>query len=319
MSLNNVNLFNFLLTQNANYNVMEDQTDYSGLPIPLVREDIAVVVVTQIAEEVTYNLFTRDEWPLSYLNIFDTDYHIWAFALQRFNPLETVDIDVLRWYDYTVWKSLQNGNNTTPMEGSHWTEVTSDTIEDFQSVDSEVFLETDMYYRPVQNTTLGQFSLRKIGDHRYSIIYNGLDYEITEHALYDYKNVLIGAWKSAEPYTEIQIVTPKDGVYYVQIELSDGTTQYIEIYDFTDAEECFLHLVKNVLCECIDCNDCPDASYKRLLTFVNLYVLIRDIVYADRMVNVGLLSNDVLRTDWLTSLGMLISKLAIMTEQCICE
>jgi len=318
MSLNNVNLFNFLLTQNGNYNVMEDQTDYSGLPVPLVREDIAVVAVTQIDEEVTYNLFTRDEWPLSYLNVSNSDYHIWTFALQRFNPAETVDIDVLRWYDYAVWKSLQNTNNTTPLEGSYWTQVTSDSIEDFQSVDSEVELESDFYYRPVDSTSLGQFALTKTGDHIYSIIYNGIVYEMESWKLYDYKNVLIGEWEPNDSTRQIQVVTPEDGVYYVQIELTDGTTQYVEIYDFTDAEACFFNLVKNVLCECVDCNDCPDASYKRMLTFLNLYVLIRDIVYADRAVNYGLLSNDTLRTDWLTSLGMLIDKLAIMTSECIC-
>ena len=62
-----------------------------------------------------------------------------------------------------------------------------------------------------------------------------------------------------------------------------------------------------------------DKNYERALNYVNTYYLLRDIIYADQSVLIGMISTDVLRAEYLSSIGLLVEKLRILSNECACN
>ena len=160
------------------------------------------------------------------------------------------------------------------------------------------------------------FNLTRHGDHNWKIVYNnGTMLSIT---LRDYSLSEIRKYPNINSDT-FYIETTEDGLYIAEVLADDNTTHYVEIYDFTDTEECYLKLMRNVLCECLDCDDCPGENYTRALTFANLYLLVRDIAYADRWSSGGFTNTETLRTERVADYGVIVEKLKMMVSKCTCN
>jgi len=316
-------LFNFLLTQRGNYNELADRTDYNILG-PNYRDGIAVLVVTEINNSGDYTLYDREEWPLLIPNIFGAEYHYFIYAVVKWLASGSYNQGDIVWYDdgngnLNAWVSKQNGNTQIPAEGSYWTALDNDLSQLDSYTPPDPRLKADFYYRPVTSSTLDMFTLNKTAPHSFSLYFNSSSELIDEISLFDFLGNLITTIDIEPDAGDCTFTTSEDNVYFLVVTTDQGNQYIVNVYDLSDIEACYSDLVDNVLCECVDCNNCPGDKYYRALNFVNLYTTIRDLIYSDSFVNYGLIETGHVRSDWLNKLGVIVTKLKLLANDCTCN
>ena len=309
MSLNKVKAFQQLGRQDGSYLYINDRSDWPILGFS--DGDLVNCSVLYLNGDESNRVLNADGDGVRFSIVAGDEYVIYTYGVVPWVSGAYV-VDDLRWHDDSIWKALID-TSSVPGTGAEWREVTFMNAEELNAISTE--LTTNIYSKPVYENPLGSYSVKKTSDHVFKVTWNR-DEDIVSSRLLDYTNTFI---KDILPEDNTVTVTlEKDGVYIVEVMTVEGVLHYTEIYDFTDSEKCFLDLVVNVLCECVDCNDCPGPQYNRALNYVNTYQLIREIVNADRAVDNGLLSSEILRSDFVSSLGLLITKLGLMVNECVC-
>ena len=303
----------YLVWQDGNYVRMEDRTDWSAYGI--VKDDIVQCLVWGAVDGSFVNVnFVDDDNKEFIANILEEIY-INMFIIYKWKP-GGIAAGEFRAYNDSLWLALTN-TTTVPGTSTDWTEITSVNV---SMLDSFITTYPDQVveylFKPVYTTINGDLNIEKVADNEFRITWHGSS-PIVSATLRNYRNEYIDTLQT-EP-DGISVSLEEDGVYIVSMTLQDGSVSYVEIYNFTSAEKCFLDLVINVFCSCADCNDCGGENYDRMINFLNTYTIIRDMVYVDRAVNLGLTATDIIREDYLLALGVLVDKLRIMTSECTCN
>lgn len=308
--------FNFTLSQSGNYNYMiphytfsnPEQYGYMVFIQPYDGSaliDTGQIITGEHEDELRYN--TTD----------DTIYFMYATAIIKYDVSPAPNIGEVRYYDGNVYKALDAGATTEPPSdcSASWLLITSDNIDEIYGAGG-IFREREMFMMHVPSLIVRTFNLTQTGDHTFSVSVNEV-YTVDHAELLKYTGELVETYDNIE--NTFEFTTPNDGVYYLKIYMTEASVQYVNVYDFTDINKCYYKLITDVLCECGDCGECPGKNYQRALDFSNAYLLLRDIIYTESSVNFGLTDSSVLDTQWLNMVGLLMAKLNIMTENCICN
>lgn len=321
MALIQIKDYTHLISQEGNYIYFhdEDQANVSTInwtPLfPFTRANtVDCIVWMDRSVPGTYDVNFRDE-PKKLLGTVGADYDIWVYGIRKHVTGAAYVIGNIVWLGESVWHCQANTSTTPSISDPTWIEIIETNTDYFLGYNADM---SNMYaYRPVASLIEGNISVTKTGDHQFTITWLSTG-TISAFSLRDYNGVVV-EYDSGLAVTELDFVLTQDGVYYVEMGLSDGSTHYAEIYDFTDTEKCYLDLMKSILCDCIDCHDCPGKNYERALNYANTYSLLRDIVYADQSQLIGLISTDVLRQKYIKSIGLLVDKLRILSNECTCN
>lgn len=305
---------NFLFHQIGNYIYAEDK---SAWPIKgLEKDDVGICMVwiassDELKQTPVYNLITRPN-QLYFLGNVNVEYHIRMYAAEKFISGTSAIINNIYWFDSLLW--ICNDNNPEDPEASSadWDLI---SVKDLSPL-NYIPIKMDGYFEPVNSPPEGNFNTTKLADHSFEITWLG-DGNVTEVALYDYRDRHITTTTDILNNT-IEYLMKEDGAY-TSVWTVDGIKNYVEIYDFTDAEKCFFELMKTTLCDCIGCEDCPGPEYIRALEFTNMYQTIFNKIYADRAVNLGMVSTETKRTGFVEAAGIAIKKLSIMVQDCTCS
>lgn len=320
MALTQIKDYTHLITQQSTYVYLHDQDqdnvstiNWIGLA-PAGRANIVDCMVwMDRANPGIYKINFRDEVK-KFMSSIGVDYDIWMFGISRHLVANPYVIGDIVWDDEAVWKCLANTSTTPSLTNAAWVQITETNTDLLLGYDVDL---SNMYvYRPVASATVGNVKVTKTDDHKFTIEWLGQGY-IVHYALRDHNGILIE--EGDVNGVEIDFIISKDGVYYVELQMDDRSFQYVEIYDFTDTEKCYLVLMKSVLCDCADCNDCPDKNYERALNYANTYLTLRDIVYSDQSQLIGLTSTDTLRAEYIAAIGLLVEKLRILSSECACN
>ena len=221
------------------------------------------------------------------------------------------------WYADDAWVTTPGTSSITPPSLSHadWTQIGESNYSAFTAgIPSN--LQNNYIYAAMSTVEDGNFSVKKTADHAFTVEWIAAGTAVS-YKLLDFEGTEISEGTVID--NKVDLVMEKDGVYVVQFLMSDSSIQYADIYDFTDSEKCYLNLMKNTLCDCIDCEDCPGPEYARALNYVNTYILLRDIVYVEQSINVGLTSTSTYKSEYVKIIGMLINKLSLLTKKCGCD
>lgn len=241
-----------------------------------------------------------------------TDYDIFVYLVPKFTISALAG--EIRWHGDKVWKCLLDTSEEPLNNSSYWQEIDELNIDELNALGEP--LTAHYHYNGSFTTIEGELAVTKTADHSFTVKWLGEE-TVVSAILRNYKMEKI---VELYPIDNIITVTPEDdGVYIVEFTLNTESVHYAEVYDFTDSEKCFLNLMVSVFCECTSCDDCPGSAYDRALNFINTYIMLRNIINADRSVDVGLVSSQVLRTDYTSMLGLLLDKLSIMVSECTCD
>lgn len=316
------NNFNFLFKQTGNYIEAEDRIEWVNMGLLKSDYGLAMSWVKYQRDEdgnsgqdydITYR-FIVEPTPFHFLGIIHQEYHIRMYAAQKwkydkaYTPLYIIYHNKKYWYT-----ELGAPIGEEPGISTNWKRI-SDSQADRELLDT-IHLKMDGYFTPVYSPDIGNFRIIKTGDHQFSVEWIGDD-AASYYEIRNYKDELIK--EGTVPADGIvSFVTPQDGIYTVAFYVME-TMHYAEVYDFTDSEKCFLELMQNVLCECVDCDDCPGEHYERALNFTNIYLLIRDIIYSKSAMAMGLVDDTILRTKYISIMGIALQKLNIMQDSCLC-
>ena len=295
--------------QRSNYVHTEDKSNWTD-----IGKDKTKYAIVLVAENKKGALTLEPtDIPHQFSAVAGTELLLHFYAVHNRIPTAGMVENDCLWQDDKVYRCLTRGQTRYPSDDpTNWQMLTNSTAALIDTAPN-VSLKYHTYFRAV--SVSGDFQLINNGDHSWTInsdIGNMTKiilktYDLVETAVYNFND---------DTFT---LLTPSDGLWIAEITMADGTTNYVEIYDFTEIERCYLDLMRNTLCECIDCKDCPDEGYTRALTFANMYLLIRDIAYADRWAAGGFTSTEILRTDYVNTYGMLIEKLKLMSDNCTCN
>jgi hypothetical protein len=215
-----------------------------------------------------------------------------------------------------LWRALAD-TTTEPGTSASWVEITeSNTLLLNNFISSFPDRVVEYLYKPSHVVINGELNIEKASDNEFSVYWHG-DSPIVSAELRNYRDEYIRDLTPSP--SQIDITLEEDGVYIVAMTMEDGNDNYAELYNFTSAEKCYLDLVINVFCACSTCNDCGGENYDRMINFLNTYTIIRDMVYVDRAVNLGLTASDIVRDDYLLAIGVLVDKLKLMTSECTCD
>ena len=312
--------FNFLFGQSGSSILVDDRSDWESGELTGWEEATTAVIMVDTADELSFDLDTLNPTDKRFtipVNVGE-EHHIRMYALRIWEVGTNVIANEVYWYNSLAWVSQNAGILDVPaLSNPQWEVLDESNLTTLDHVDAGV-VATDGYASTVLSSPLGDFAVTKVEDHKFRITnYTGSD--IDEVTIADYRTEILSPQPSMELSTEtVDITFSEDGVYVAIIDI--GTEKhYIEIYDFTDTEDCYISLVQKVMCECVDCEDCTSPVYNRALTFLNIYQMVKDIVYTDRYVYSGMASTESLRTDTLTELGTLVDKLKLMAENCTCS
>lgn len=312
MALAKQNKETMLVYQDGAYINTLDRTDPKLSP-PVV---LVVVPVAEEGSDSKYVLYSKEK-DNSFLSVIETEYHLWFYWLKT-NPAGSI-LNNLLWENEKVWRCVSPTSALPSVSPGMWEEVNDSRISDFDNPAADLLKKTDQYFKAMYSVSTGDFSLLNLGKHEFKIKYNYG--KINKVILYYYDYTIHSSYSvDSDTFT---ITMPHDGAWVLQVETtntnSEKKTNYIEIYDFTDIEACYLKLLKDVICDCMDCDDCPGENYTRAVTLALLYTTIRDILYSDRMVAGGFASTETLRATYIQTYGLLIKKLSLMTSRCTCE
>ena len=300
-----------LVYQSGNYMHTEDKTDWSNLP--LTGSYATVMVGEDLSKPGEFTLDPTDI-PHRFPAVVGAKGVVYFYLVTKAVTGKSSPALSCIWEDDKVYYTdlgVAGPPSETPVG---WHLMTNADISYLDNDASRPLGFTNyIYFRAT--SVAGDFQLTNHGEHSWTIdSTNGnmtkiilKTYDLVETAVYNFND---------DTFT---LLTPSDGLWIAEITMADGTTNYVEIYDFTKIEQCYLNLMRTTLCECIDCEDCPDEGYTRALTFANMYLLIRDIAYADRWAAGGFTSTEILRTDYVNTYGMLIEKLKLMANKCTCD
>lgn len=241
---------------------------------------------------------------------------IWVFGVRLWIAGVYSKNDIV-WHKGQSYLCVATTTSDEPGASSDWNKPTPDEVQSagnlIQTTQGDA--ASDYFFTPVLSESTGDFVLLNRGNHNWNISYT--EGVITNITLNDYNMGRLESWSVND--NTFNFTTPEDGAYILTIVTDNDATHYIEVYDFTDIENCYLELVRTVLCDCIDCNDCPGPQYQRALTFSNMYMLIRDILYSDRWAAGGFVSTEILRSDYVTMYGIIIEKLKEVSSKCNCN
>ena len=320
MALIQIKDYTHLISQESIYVYLRDEDqsnvstiNWTGLA-PAGRTNIVDCMVwMDRAVPGIYNIHFRDEVK-KYMSTIGVDYDIWMYGISRYIVGNSYVIGNIVWLNEEVWSCLVNTSTTPSLTNVNWVQIIETNTDLLLGYDVDL---SNMYvFRPVNSPALGNISVTKTDDHKFTVKWLGQG-TISHYALRDYNGKLIE--EDDMSGVEIDFIITQDGVYYVEMQMDDRSFQYAEIYDFTDTEKCYLVLMKSVLCDCVDCKDCPDKNYMRALNYANTYLTLRDIVYADQSQLIGLVSTDTLRTEYLAAIGLLVEKLRVLSDECACS
>ena len=256
----------------------------------------------------------------TFLGTIATDFQMNMYGVQQWSatPGSAYVLDDIVWSDHNCWKAIvttPNAANVPTLTNADWDIIDSGNIlTAFNTHPDE--MSNSYAYRPVYSPAQGNIQVLKIANHSFEIRWLGTGSSVS-YVAKNYKGGIVEEGNITSNLIEFRPTV--DGVYYLEILIDTGVLHYAEVYDFTDTEKCYLDLMKNVLCKCVDCNDCPGPEYDRALNYANTYLLLRDVVYADQSVSVGLTSTEILRTQYINIIGMLIDKLVLMSSNCSCS
>ena len=323
--------YSHLMTQDGNYIVFtraghDMNNPITKWPVNGNNKDklIDCLVITELSspgvqkinfrsdyDDADRNLMTR-----KYLCVVGSDYQFDMYGVEKWIDKGWKSGDIV-WHEHRVWEAnskTTTGDAPPSPNNSNWFEIVANNSDRLDVLD--VSQHNTYFYRPVYTPTNGNITIVKKADHHFEIRWNGSGQMIYYVAKdYNLKPVAEGevTGNVAEFFPE------EDGAYSIEITLDYGMKHYAEIYDFTDVEKCYLDLMKNTLCQCLDCNDCPGDDYDKALNYANTYIMLRDVIYSDQSVLAGLTSTDTLRKDFIQIMGTLIKKLKIMASKCSCD
>jgi len=317
MSLTKYKLFENLHYQDSNYIYVSDRSVWpiGGQPqesfvlcgVWYLTEDPSSIKTSFFDEQIRFNVDMTKE------------YELFLYLVKKWVAGAYAVGDIV-WHNDYLWKCVRSTllePPTPPKAVEEWEMITEENIEELNTL-GEIY--SDHYFiKPtttVGETQAGNLTVTKIDDHKFQVNWN-VGGVVISAKLLDYKSDFVKDLVVSNNIIPVEL--EKDGAYSVSLRLDDNTTHYAEIYDMTDAEKCYLDLIKNILCDCLTCEDCPGENYERALNFANMYQLLMNMLIADQVVRVGLMTTDVLREEYLSSIGLLIAKLAILTGSCLCQ
>ncbi len=310
------NDFNFLFSQVGYYISATDRSDWTALPEN--RNEVGLAMVWATYDNDTDGLYsiTAYEDQLKFLASVNQEYHIRMYAAELWISGSATVSTQIYWYNNLLWIcNLTNpAGLPAPEPSNEWTQVTSQNLVALD-VAGAIKEKMDGYFSLVYSPATSNFRIVKTDDHTFTVEWIG-EGTATDYIVYDYNLVELDSGTVSGD--KIEILFGKDGLYVVSFKVDD-ILYYIEIPDFTDSEKCFLELMRTTLCECTSCDDCPGPLYQRALNFSNLYLLIRDFVYANTAVALGLIDATILRTEYVQALGIVMAKLFIMSDKCTCS
>jgi len=317
MALTKVKKYQHLITQEGAYVQLfdEDLLGTSTIDWPILTYNRSQVVDCMVVEEGasgTYNVYFRNE-DQKFLSSVNNDYHIWMYGVPIFTIGPTYNTGDIVWYDEAVWKCLSNTATIPSVSNPLWLQITDANTDELNTHPDD--LKNDYFFRAVYVTSDGDYTLVKTDDHQFSLVWNGSG-NILSYTVRDYQGALVETGSATS--NTLTFTFTEDGAYYVELTIDDRSIHYVEIYDFTDAEQCYLDLIKNVLCECVECDDCPGPLYNKQLHFVTTYQLLRDAIYVDQAARIGLVSTETLRDEYINTMGLMIKKLGLLIEDCTC-
>jgi len=317
MALTKIKRYQHLITQDGVYVHLfdEDRVGTSTITWPIlgyIRTEVVDCMVVETNATGTYEIFFRDEGK-AFLSTVSDDYHIWMYGIPRHVVAAAYILDDIVWSDESVWKCA-GGTSTTPsVSNPLWLQITDANTDELNSHDDE--LKNDYFYRATYAPADGNITVIKTGDHTFTVIWNGTD-NVDSWILRDYEGGVVDYGSAAS--NSLEFLLTEDGAYTVDLILDTTDVHYAEIWDFTDAEKCYLDLIKNVLCDCVECDDCPGPLKNKALHFVTTYQLLRDAIYVDQAARVGLVSTETLREEYIATMGLMIKKLGLLINDCTC-
>lgn len=303
-----------IISQQGNYVRLDDRTVWPMSTLEIRDDFVDCMVYTTDASN--YKVSFRDDEDKKFLGDIGIDYSIYMFLVQRW-VVGPYNVDDIVWHDQRVFKCTTVNPGEPGVDLNKWKEIVegSDTLADMATIqDSHSRI---LLYKPSYSPSTGNIKVDKLNDHEFHVIWLG-DGNVSSYIVKDYNQNTIQGEEPANTNT-IDLVFDKDGVYIIELLMDDGSTNYAEVYDLTDAEKCHLEMMKNILCECIDCDDCPGENYNRALNFVNMYNVLRDMIFVEQAIAVGLVSTQVLDVERISMIGLLVAKLALLTDNCTCS
>jgi len=309
MSLTKYKSFQQLLRQEGNYLYIDDKSTWPIDGYQLL-DIVTCTVWSPIEDSADISINFYDESTRILLNNL-IQYNIFNYGVPKW-PGSAVTGDIV-WLADKVWKCLST-TGYAPDYNQYWEEVNEDNIDELNAIGES--RSSNYYYYSQAVDPSDDIFIEKTADHKFIIQWLGSG-NITKAMLLDYN----GEWIRDLEFLEntIDLLLLEDGAYSVQLIFDTEAINYGEVFDFTDSEKCYLNMLVNTICECNSCEDCTDEMLNRILTFISTYQMIRDIVNANLAVNTGLVSTEVLRTEYMGALGLLMAKLNLMVNQCTCN
>lgn len=303
------NQFNFLFKQEGSYVTIQDRVVWGidGFPTKDGYHLAMSWCEYNNGDDVNTYQFIVMKDALRFLGITSQEYHIRIYAEQEWKlSIAGYPQDNVVWHNDKYWYALIPNTEEPGTTINDWKEI----VDGDDSKLDGVTYKMDGYFIPVNTSEQSNFIITKTDDHKFTVQWIG-DGDAAKYNLLDYKTNPIASGDVQNNTHDFEF--EKDGLYIVEY-LIGGISHYAEIYDFSDSEKCFLDLMRDVLCECTDCDDCPGKNYERALQFINFYQMIRDMSCVNQSVD-----SSILRSDYINHLGLIIAKLALMVDSCLCK
>ena len=268
----------------------------------------------------------------------------------------TVDCDswAIAFYDGDFWinKSVNTkdtGTDPTPRDDNDWARLYVGAAIDFTALGGSNYAAiTEAQMRDILETSrstssvteaddgLAQtegdpFTIAKTDCHEWTITSNlAVDIPMTIELLdVDYSSVDDSlTFSGSEALIDLDDYdSGGDGAYLVKIVYTVSAienTIYLPIYEFCDAEDCYMQLFQYILCHCSDpCDDCDDdyATRKYDLDMIGHALFqIKQYVYLDKYQYMGIMNINDTRQDLIDTISLMIDKLSIIVDRCgLCD
>jgi len=317
MSLTKYKRFENLHYQDGNYINIEDRSVW---PVNgKNKDDMVLCAVWYLKDDPSEINLSFYDSPIRFNVDMTKEYELFLYLVVKWKEGAYVPGQIV-WDEDSVWECTAP-TSTKPHQFERlippWTKIIDNNIDRLNGL-TEAY-SAHYYIKPttvVGELQAGNIAVTKVDDHKFKVEWLSTG-DLTAVDLFDYSSNYIRTLSPAD--NQVTVELEKDGVYYLSMNINNGTIHYAEIYDFTDAEKCYLNLMRDILCNCLTCEDCPGKNYERALNFANMYQLLKNMVSSDQIIRAGIITTDVLRGEYIEMMGLMIAKLAILTESCLCD
>lgn len=168
------------------------------------------------------------------------------------------------------------------------------------------------------------YTLTKTDCNTWEVEYLFTSTTVSSARLLNYDSDLLETLTPAGNTIGIDLSLYGDGAYILEVTLSDASIIYIVIYEICDAQSCYKALLKYLICSCGDpCDDCDEGNAVRqrdLNSLMTLMEALKEMIYLEKYQNLGIYTMDDSREAQVAEVGVMIDKLAIITDRCgLCD